>query len=358
MDLSYTRINLGAIGRNVERLKAFVGKTQLMAIVKADGYGHGAVEVARTALAHGADQLGVATLPEALALRRAGITAPILCWIWLPENTEQVKEAVAQNIRLGISSLEHARVAVKYGAQVDIKVDTGLLRGGVRKEHWTEVFSLFEQEKISGLFTHLASGERPGDPSVILQQQAFEQAISELEAMGGTNKTHHMSNSPAVLIHPELRYQMVRPGVCIYGLSPVDNPPIELEPAMSLCGRVTVVKEIKAGERVSYNHTWEAPADGYTAVVPVGYADGLPRSVQGHLEVTINGKRYPQVGRICMDQFVVYLGNDPSVNIGDEAIIFGVGGMSATELARAIGTINYELVCMPHGRIIRHYIND
>ncbi|MDO4910118.1 MAG: alanine racemase [Corynebacterium sp.] len=357
MDQCYTRIDLGAIGRNVERIKALVAPAKMMAVVKADGYNHGAVEVARTALAHGADQLGVATVPEALALRRSGITAPILAWIWLPTNTDLLREAIDQGIRLGVSSVEHARVAAELGATVDIKVDTGLLRGGVREEHWAEVFALFPPEKINGLFSHLASGEQMDNPSNDEQRAVFERAIALYESAGGVGRDYHFSNSPATLIYPELRYAMVRPGIAVYGLSPVPDCPIDLEPAMSLCGRVAVVKKIKAGERVSYNHTWEAPTDGFTAVIPVGYADGLPRAVQGHLEVSINGKRYPQVGRVCMDQFVVFLGDDDSVAVGDEAFVFGGPGMSATELADAIGTINYEIVCMPHGRVVRHYIN-
>ena len=170
--------------------------------------------------------------------------------------------------------------------------------------------------------------------------------------------TNHLSNSPAALTRPDLNFEMIRPGLACYGLSPIPGVDAGLRPAMTWAARVSVVKKITAGEGVSYGHTWHAPSDGYTAVITVGYADGLPRAAQDALSVTIGGARYSQVGRVCMDQIVVWLGTEASVRAGDEALIFGPGEqgeMTADELADGLGTINYEAICRPSGRTVRKF---
>lgn len=354
MELLTTRIDLDAIAHNIRLIKEKVAPAQVMAVVKADAYNHGAVEVARALADNGADQFGVATLAEAHQLRDSGITQPILAWIWSPE--QDVAAAAAKGISFGIPSLAHARAVADLDCQVTIKVDTGLRRSGVPEDQWREVFELLRDSRahVTGLFSHLASADEAESPVTDAQSATFRRAIDLAREVGLEVPVNHIANSPATLLRPDLHHQMVRPGLIIYGLEPLPGLDHGLKPAMTWVGRVTISKRIKQGEGTSYNHTWHAPQNGNYCVVPVGYADGLPRAVQGHLEIGIGGKRYPQVGRVCMDQIVVWLGDD-TVAPGTEAVIFGAGGMSATELADATGTINYEVICNPKGRTVRQY---
>lgn len=362
MNLLETIIDLDAIAANTRTLKNLVQPAKLMCVVKADGYNHGAVEVARTVLANGADQLGVATIAEALELRTAGITAPILCWIWSPE--QDFKQAIAAGITLGVPSVTHARALAEAITEVPItttiKVDTGLHRSGVDEADWQEVFELLANTphiEVTGLMSHLACADEPDNPTTDQQAADFTRAINQARAAGLQLNTNHLCNSAGTLARPDLYHDMVRPGIAIYGCSPIPNPGIQLQPAMSWVGKVLVVKPIEPGQGTSYNLTWRATVPGYLAVIPAGYADGLTRKAQGHLEVTINGHTYPQVGRVCMDQFVIDLGANPhGVKPGDQAIIFGPGGMSATELADRLEDINYTVLCAPTGRTVRHHI--
>lgn len=370
VNLLETVIDLDAIATNTRILKNLVQPAQLMCVVKADGYNHGAIPVARTVLANGADQLGVATLAEALELREAGITAPILCWIWSPE--QDFAAALDANIHLAVVSMAHAQAIVKYAAgkpeklvQTTIKIDTGLHRSGVDESQWEAVFTLLKDAgtatgniEVTGVMSHLACADEPGNPANDTQAAAFNRAIALGRQLGLELPVNHLSNSPAVLTRPDFYHEMVRPGLAVYGYSPLaDGNDYGLQPAMSWVGKVTVVKPIEPGEGTSYNLTWRAAKPGYLAVIPAGYADGLPRRAQNHVEVTIGGHRYPQVGRICMDQFVIDLGDNPhNVRPGDEAIIFGPGGMSAAELASRIQDINYAVICAPTGRTVRRYI--
>lgn len=355
MDLLTTTIDLDAIAHNTRLIKQRVAPAQLMAVVKADGYNHGAPEVARVMAANGADRFGVATLAEAHQLRDAGISQPILAWIW--SLTQDYRAAIDRGISLGVHSLAEARELAQLDCEVAIMVDSGLRRSGLPESEWKEVFALFAAGKarVSGVFSHLASADVVSDPTTDWQADNFRRAVELAKKLGLDVPLNHVANSPAVLTRPDLHWQMVRPGLICYGLEPIPGLDHGLQPAMTWSGRVTVVKRIAEGEGSSYNHTWHAPEDGSYAIIPVGYADGLPRAVQGHLEVTINGKRYPQVGRVCMDQIVVWLGQD-TVATGDRAIIFGSGGMSATELAEAVGTINYEVACWPKGRTVRTFV--
>ncbi|MEJ5997542.1 alanine racemase [Corynebacterium sp. H130] len=355
MDLLTTTIDLDAIAHNIRLIKDRVAPAQLMAVVKADAYNHGAAEVARVMADNGADRFGVATLAEAHKLRDAGISTPILAWIW--SLSQDYQAAIDRDISLGVHSLAEARVLAGIDCEVAIMVDSGLRRSGVPECDWEEVFELFAHGKarVSGVFSHLACADVVDDPTTNWQSVNFEQAVALAKRHGLEVPLNHLANSPAVLTRPDLHWEVVRPGLICYGLEPIPGQDNGLKPAMTWSGRVTVVKRIAQGEGTSYNHTWRAPEDGNYAIVPVGYADGLPRLVQGHLDVTINGKRYPQVGRVCMDQIVVWLGQD-TVQPGDNAIIFGEGGMSATELAAAVGTINYEVVCWPKGRTVRTFV--
>ena len=377
MDMAYTEINLDAIASNTRVLcdAARERGAQLMAVVKADGYNHGAVDVARVMVDNGADQLGVATLAEAHALRDAGIDVPVLCWIWSPE--QDVEAAVSRGITLGVPSVRHARRAVEAAdvvggeVPVTVKVDTGLNRSGVDESEWVECFGLLAAApsvRVTGVFSHFSCADGGDDAAVAAtdaQIAVFERAIGCARECGLEVPVNHIANSPAVLSRPDAYFDMVRPGVALYGIDPLEEPTelsARLRPAMSWAGRVTVVKPIARGEGTSYGLTWVAPEDGFTAVVPIGYADGLVRAAQGALEVTIAGRRYPQVGRVCMDQIVVWLGdNAHGVAPGDEAVVFGSGDrgeMTADQLARGVGTIAYELVCSPKGRTVRHVLRS
>ena len=330
-----------------------------MCVVKADAYGHGVEKVAPIMLKAGADVLGCATVDEAVALRKLGIDAELVAWMWEPD--QDLSDALSSNIVIGVPSLAHAQVLVdiEVPVKVVIKVETGMHRNGVDPAQWDEVFTVLrdaEHIEVTGLMSHLACADEPDNPHTDTQAAEFQQAVDRARELGLECPINHLANSPATLTRKDLHFDQVRVGLACYGLEPVAGLDHGLEPAMTWAANIINVKPIKKGESSCYGLTWTAPADGYLAVVPVGYADGLPRSIQGSLEVTISGKSYPHVGRVSMDQIVVDLGENPfGVSPDDEVIIFGEGGQSATQLADAAGTINYEVVCRPTGRTKRTY---
>ncbi|STC69687.1 alanine racemase [Corynebacterium pilosum] len=355
MSLLSTRIDLSAIAHNTRVLKEMVAPAKLMCVVKADGYNHGNQQVVPVMEANGADRFGVATVAEARAVREL-TDKPVLAWIW------SLDDEVPADIQLGVPTLGHLRRLVDDPTErtVYLMVDTGMNRSGIDEQEWAEAFELAagaHHLHVEGLMTHLACADDPADPFTDTQADTFRRAIAQGRETGLELPTNHLANSPATLSRPDLYFDQVRPGVALYGLEPIANTDHGLTPAMTWRAEVAAVKPIAAGEGTSYGLTWRAPEDGFTAVIPAGYADGVPRNWQDTIEVTISGKSYPQVGRVCMDQFVVWLGSeDPEVRVGDEAIIFGPGGMSATTLADRAGTINYEVVCRPAGRNQREYI--
>lgn len=370
-DLLTAVIDPAAITANVARIRELSGAPRLMAVVKADGYGHGAVTAARAALAGGADQLGVATLAEARALRAAGIDAPLLAWIWSPD--QDVAGAVAAGVQLAVPTTEHLAAAAAAGRaagtipRVTVKVDTGMNRSGfsvVAGDLDAAVPALAEAHRtgavaITGAMTHFACADEPEHPSLDLQADRFREAIARLRGQGVDCPVNHAANSAAALLRPDLAFDMVRPGIACYGLEPAAGRDHGLTPAMTLTARVLLVKDVPAGEAVSYGRTWTAGSDTRVAVVPYGYADGLPRALAGRFSVAIGGRRYRQVGRVCMDQFIIEV--DEAVRPGDTAVIFGdgaAGGPTADELAAALGTINYEIVTMPHGRVTRRVAGE
>ena len=330
-----------------------------MCVVKADAYGHGVEKVAPVMLKAGADVLGCATVDEAVALRKLGIDAELVAWMWEPD--QDLSDALSSNIVIGVPSLAHAQVLVdiEVPVKVVIKVETGMHRNGVDPAQWDEVFTVLrdaEHIEVTGLMSHLACADEPDNPHTDIQAAEFQQAVDRARELGLECPINHLANSPATLTRKDLHFDQVRVGLACYGLEPVAGLAHGLEPAMHWAANIINVKPIKKGASSCYGLTWTAPADGYLAVVPVGYADGLPRSIQGSLEVTISGKSYPHVGRVSMDQIVVDLGENPfGVSPDDEVIIFGEGGQSATQLADAAGTINYEIVCRPTGRTKRTY---
>ncbi|BBX74751.1 alanine racemase [Mycobacterium shinjukuense] len=363
-------VDLGAIAHNVRVLREHAGHAQVMAVVKADGYGHGATQVARAALAAGAAELGVATVEEALALRAAGITAPVLAWLHPPGI--DFGPALLGDVQIAVSSvrqLDELLDAVRRTgrtATVTVKVDTGLNRNGVGPAQYPAMLTALRRAvaedtvRLRGLMSHMVYADQPDDSLNDVQARRFRDMLAQARERGVRFEVAHLSNSSATMARPDLTFDLVRPGIAVYGLSPVPRlGDMGLVPAMTVKCAVALVKSIRAGEGVSYGHTWVAPRDTTLALMPIGYADGVFRALGGRLQVLINGRRRPGVGRICMDQFVVDLGpGQVDVVEGDEAILFGPGTRgepTAQDWADLVGTIHYEVVTSPRGRITRTY---
>ncbi len=341
-----------------------------MAVVKADGYGHGATPVARAALAAGATELGVATIDEALALRRDGITAPVLAWLH-PPGTD-FAPALQADVELAISSVRQLGEVLQAGkstgrtATITVKVDTGLNRNGVGAAEYPAVLTALrraladEAIRLRGVMSHLVHGDDPDNPVNDQQARRFADMRRQARNQGVRYEVAHLSNSPSAMTRPDLAYDMVRPGIAVYGLSPIpERGDMGLRPAMTLKCPVALVRTVREGDGVSYGHTWVADRDTTLALLPIGYADGVYRTLSGRIDVLINGRRRPSVGRICMDQFVVDVGpGRADVAEGDEAILFGPGTHgepTAQDWADLLGTIHYEVVTSPRGRVTRTY---
>jgi alanine racemase len=363
-------VDLGAIAHNVRLLREHAGQAAVMVVVKADGYGHGATPVAAAALAAGAAELGTATVAEALALRRDGITAPVMAWLHAPGT--DFAPALAAGVGIAVSSVrqldELLDGVARSGQPADltVKADTGLSRNGVSPAEYPALLAAVRRAhadgavRLRGLMSHLAHGDDPANP--FNDEQARRLAAMRTQAVeaGVDFEVTHLANSPATLTRPDLAFDMVRPGIAVYGQSPIpERGDMGLRPAMTLRCPVAAVRAIGAGDGVSYGHIWVAERDTTVALLPIGYADGVFRSLSGRFDVLINGRRRRAVGRICMDQFVVDLGPGPvDVTEGDDAVLFGPGtGGEATaqEWADLLGTINYEIVTSPRGRVTRTY---
>lgn len=362
-------VDLSAVAHNIGILRAHT-PAQVMAVVKADGYGHGASQVGRAALAAGAAELGVTTVDEALSLRRDGITAPVLAW--LHGHDADFAAAITADVQVGISSprqlasVVDAARSVGRGAEVTVKIDTGLARNGVAPGEWDDIRdgiakAVAEQVIVlRGAMTHLVRGDEPTHPTNDLQAGRFDEAVADLTRVGAPPLIRHISNSAATLTRPDLARDLVRPGIAVYGRSPApDLGDFGLIPVMTLSAEVLSVKKIQAGQGVSYSHTWIAPRDTTVALLPAGYADGVPRLLSNRLRATINGRNFPGVGRVCMDQMVIDVGPDGGgVAEGDRAVLFGTGandGPTALEWAETIGTIDYEIVSGIRGRAVRTF---
>lgn len=354
-------IDVGAIAANVRRLRALAGTPRLLAVVKADGYGHGALHAARGALDGGADWVGVADPAEALALRAAGVEAPLLAW--LLDADADFGPVAAASIDLGVSTLDQlGRIAATApGAAVQLKVDTGLSRNGLPPQAWDAGFArAAELERagalrVRGLFSHLANTSADEDA---LQEERFADAVRRARAAGLTPELLHLAATEAAIGRDQSAYDMVRTGIGIYGVSPFDDGDaarLGLVPAMTLTTRVVAVRRVPAGAGVSYGSTWRAPAPTNLALVPVGYADGIPRAASNRAEVLLGGRRRPVRGRIAMDQLVVDLGDD-EVRVGEPVVVLGdpaTGAPSAAEWATWAGTIGYEIVTRIGPRVQR-----
>ncbi len=362
--LREARIDLGAISRNVEILRDAVGPAELMAVVKANGYGHGALPVAHAALAGGASWLGVVDTAEARELRAGGITVPILSWLHAPD--DDFSGAADAAIDVGVSSMnELERAARARVANVQLKIDTGLSRNGVPEAQWQRVCERAKELQdgplvVRGIFSHLANAAAE---DTAVQLARFATALSIAESAGLNPEIVHIASTAGALRVPESRNNLVRIGIGIYGLSPFEDASsaqLGLTPALELSADVISVKRVQAGEGVSYGFQFRANADTTLALIPLGYADGIPRQASNLGPVMINGDRFQVAGTIAMDQFIVDVGDTP-VSVGDRAIVFGdprSGAPSATDWADAAGTINYEIVTRLGPRVQRHYVGE
>jgi alanine racemase len=355
------RVDLGAISHNVRTLARAVGTPHVMVVVKASGYGHGAVAVAGAALEGGADWLGVVDIREALELRQAGISAPVLAWLHDP--LASFDEAIAAGIDLGVSYPEQLeRVARAAGtAFVQLKVDTGLGRNGAAHSEWPRFFAEAAAHeragrlRVRGLWSHLANA---GVAEDLRQVEAFERALALARESGLDPELLHLAATAGALRVPSARFDLVRLGIGAYGLSPFDDASsadLGLRPALELSATIASVKRVPAGSGVSYGYDHRTAAEATLALVPLGYGDGIPRHASNKGPVSINGRTYRIAGRVAMDQFVVDVGNDP-VAVGDRAVVFGdpaTGVPSADDWAVAADTINYEIVTRLGPRIER-----
>ncbi|HET7689946.1 MAG TPA: alanine racemase [Nocardioidaceae bacterium] len=362
-------VDLDAISANVTHLSNECGP--VMAVVKADGYGHGMVPVARAARAGGAAWLGVAVLEEALALREAGDTGPILCWLAVPG--EDYASAIGAGIDVTaytVSEVDEIAAAATetQPARLQLKVDTGLSRGGSSLDEWPAVVEAAAKAQkaglvqVTGIWSHFACSDEPEHPANDLQEQNFRGALGIAEDAGLEPQVRHLANSAGALTRASARFDLVRCGIATYGLSPVPHltsaAELGLLPAMTARARLAVVKRVGAGAGVSYGHTYITSKETTVAVVPVGYGDGVPRHASSKAPVLVAGEQRRISGRVCMDQFVVDIDDAVAVP-GDEVVLFGPGlhgEPTAQDWADAAGTISYEIVTRIGGRFTRRYV--
>ncbi len=379
MTRAVAQVDLAALSANLGVLRARAGSADLMAVVKADAYGHGMVAVAREARAAGVDWLGVALPSEALALRDAGDVGRILAWLWTPGESD-VERCVARDIDLSVSSAwaveEVAEAARRTGqaARVHLKVDTGLTRNGVALGDLAGVLDLLRAVVGDGLVTveavwsHLADGDTPGAASVREQRECFERAWEQVLASGLRPGMRHLANSGALLAHPDCAYDLVRTGIAMYGLTPAAvlgaSRDLGLTPVMTLMADLAHAKDVAVGTSVSYGWRWSASTPTRLGLLPIGYADGLPRAAGAPrsgppVEVLVDGRLRPIIGTVAMDQCVVDLGGGSRVSAGEPVVLFGAGDRgewTADDWASALGTIGYEIVTRIGPRVPREYI--
>jgi alanine racemase len=369
-------VDLAAIRGNARLLRETTG-VPVVAVVKADGYGHGAVESARAAQQGGADWIGTATVEEALALRAAGIEGPLLCWIAGPDS--DYAAAADAGIDVSAHGLDHLEtMAAAFAgraepARVQLKLDTGMSRAGSPRAEWPALFARAAEGeraghwRITGIWTHPACADEPAHPANDRQEQAFREALALADEHGLRPELRHFANSATALLRPSARFDAVRCGIALYGLDPApgEATDIGLVPAMTVHAPLLMVKDLAPGDGVSYGHRWVAEHATTVGLVPIGYGDGIPRhasrpgAADSAATVAIDGKRRPIRGIVCMDQFVVDLGGDRP-EVGSDVLVLGppsAGGPTAQDWAEACGTINYEIVTRIGGRMSRSYLN-
>ena len=368
-------VDLSAIADNVKALKKRSTAPFFMAVVKGNGYGHGLGEVARTAVAAGADWLGTAQLAEAVTLRKAGITAPILAWLYLAsETSDTIVEALENDVDLSLGSV--AQLEVLAGAArrlgrpgvVHLELDSGLSRGGARMEDWAGLVARARQAeldgtlRVRGLWTHLAWADVPAHPGNAAAVAEFEAAVRLAADAGLKPELRHVSSSANILDRPGFHFDMVRAGLAMYGLAPADYlvpSDFGLRPALSVTAPLVMIKKVPAGTGISYEHQAITHEPRYLGLIPLGYADGIPKGISGRPLVNVGGRRVSVIGKVCMDQFMVDLGPDPAgIEVGDTAVLFGdpaSGAASADEWGAAIGSHGDEIINRIAPRLPRSY---
>lgn len=364
-------IDLAAVRHNINALKNYTS-AEIMAVVKADAYGHGVIPCAKAALEGGANWLGVALLKEALQLRDAGITAPLLSWLWTPGETGLLRSAVQNDVDISIGSrwaldsvLAETR---KYGrpTRIHLKIDTGLTRNGIHPREWIECVTLAtiaqkeEAIEVVGIWSHLSHADQVGHRKNVEQVHDFQYAIDAAKSAGLEPPVTHLANSAAILTAPDTHFDLVRAGIAMYGFPSVPSPKdYELKPAMKLRTEVASVKEVEKGAGVSYGHDYRTTCTTKVALIPLGYADGIPRAAANRASVWINGRRFRISGRVSMDQFVIDIAGH-EIDAGDEVMIFGPGDRgepTALEWASTLNTIPNEIVTGIGPRVPRIHVD-
>jgi alanine racemase len=359
-------IDLDAFGANIAALAACAPSSAVMTVVKADAYGHGMLPMARAARDAGSAWLGVATVDEALALRRAGDTGPLLCWLAAPG--APYGPAVEAGVELTASSVEQLDEIVAAASRrprVQLKVDTGLSRNGALGHEWSRLVAAAAtaqaagRVEVTGVWSHLACADEPGHRANDAQEAVFRAAVDELVAAGLEPGLRHLANSAATLTRPSVHFDLVRVGIAAYGIRPAPDLAhgTSLTPVMTVRARLAQVKRVPAGAGVSYGHEWVAEHETTVGLVPMGYGDGIAVAASDRAQLQVGGARVPLVGRVCMDQVVVDLG-DAAARRGDVATVFGPGHdgePTAQDWATATGTIAYEVVTRLGGRTVRTY---
>lgn len=368
---TWAEIDLDALAHNMRGIREITNpNAMIMAVVKADAYGHGVGECAKTLLENGADRLAAATLYEAIELRKKFEEVPIL--ILGSSMEEEAEEIVANNITPNVYSYELAKkfsdVSVKLNkpVKIHIKIDTGMSRIGFvagddkNEEIIAEIkkISMLPMLEIEGIFSHFATSDEAEEDYTHLQFKRFMSVCNALESEGVVIPIKHICNSAGIMMYPEYHLDMVRPGVILYGMYPsddVDKSRLDLKYVMSLKSLITYVKEIEPGRGVSYGREYIADGAARIATVPIGYADGYSRMLASKARIEVGGKLFPIAGRICMDQCMIDVSNVNNISRGDEALIFGNGAVTVDDIAVWLGTINYEVTCMVSRRIPRIY---
>jgi alanine racemase len=358
-------VDLGALTHNAAVLvsAAAASGAATMAVVKADGFGHGLVPSARAAVAGGASWLGVTSVTEALEVRAAGLSTPTLAWLFTPD--DDLAALAALDVDVSVSSLAHLDAVAACGqfVTVQLKVDTGLTRNGVSTRDWADLVTRarrHEQDgtlRVRGIWSHLAAADDPGNPSVDAQLAAFDTALAAAGRAGLDPELRHLANSAAILDLPKTHFDLVRAGIALYGVEPMPGLRSGLRRAMTLRARAINVKRVPPGTGVSYMHEYATRAETTVVLVPLGYADGVPRVTGNRAQVWIGGARYTISGRVAMDQFVVDVGDLP-VAIGDEVVLFGPGDGGepvVEEWARWAGTNAHEILTGIGRRVPRTY---
>lgn len=368
---THVRIHLDHIRFNLNGIRKAIGsKRKMLIAVKANAYGHGAVEISRLAEENGVDWLGVATVPEGMQLREAGLQLPILKFS--PAFHDEMQAAIEHNLTLtvcemnNITALQTACAAAAKQLTVHLKVETGMGRIGVPIPEAPAMASYIDQRcpnlLLEGIFTHLPVSDDP-DPGYTREQiQRFKDVVDDIHrAIGRQVGLVHCANSGAVLGHEPGWLDLVRPGIMVYGYYPDPRTPptIPIKPGMSFHTRMSFIKRVTAGTSIGYGRTWFAPQDTWIGTIPVGYADGFNRLFSNRGRVLINGRSYPVVGRVCMDQSMIDLGPESAVQVGDEVVLMGKNGteeITCDEWAQVLNTITYEVTCQINPRVARVYL--